>query len=126
MDWHEECVTAADLFEKGDYATAADIFVRLCEREDIADMDRAYMGYNLARTHDKLGDPESAAASYDFAASMAIKPYVWFQELRAAYLYEHGRRDDAVAVWEHLLTLDLLLPERRAAIEHNLKAATST
>jgi tetratricopeptide (TPR) repeat protein len=120
---NDEITRAANLFNEGKYTEAAEIFLRLCERADAPSDERAFMGANLATTYDKLGDTARAADTYQYAAGMAMRSYVQVQELRAAYLFEHARKDDAIAVWEHLLSLDLLMPDRQEIIRHNLNVA---
>jgi tetratricopeptide (TPR) repeat protein len=122
-NWNDECRHAAELFEKGDYVAAAHIFSALCERTDLAESERGFMAHNLAMAYDKMGEIESAVATYEFAASMSLGPYIYMQSMRAGYLFEHGRKDDAIAIWQHLLTLDNLQPKDRHACEHNLKIA---
>lgn len=121
MDWADECREAAKCFESGDYHAAADTFTRLCERSDIPDNERAWLGHNLAKCYLELRDTESARSSYEFAVTMALGQYVYLQELRAASLIELQLAHEAIAIYEHLLSLDLLLPEKREIFEHNLR-----
>jgi Tfp pilus assembly protein PilF len=122
---NDQIMEGAKFFEEGQYAQAAEVFLKLCERADAPSDERAFMGMNLAVTYDKMGHTEQAAESYEFAAGMAMRSYVNVQERRAAYLYENDRKDEAIAVWEHLISLDLLMPERQEIIKHNLNQARS-
>ncbi len=126
MGWQDQAREAARLFEQGDAAAAAAMIAEICENPELVDQDRMLMNVNLATIHDRLGHEDQVLAAYDRAIALSIKPYVFVQESHAAYLFQHGHRHDAVAIWEHLLSFEQLAEDRRAAIEHNLRIARST
>ncbi len=123
MDWAARCHEAAAHFEKGDFQSAAEIFAELCNRADIPQTERSYMGMNLATTYDRMGQVQQAIETYEWAVSMAMWPYSYMQESRAAYLASRGRAAEAVRILEHVLGLDLLPQERRASAESILAQA---
>jgi tetratricopeptide (TPR) repeat protein len=123
MDFAEEITTGAALFEAGRMAEAAEVFKRLCEKEDLARTARSIAAVNLAVTYDKMGHPDHAVATYEYCVGVATIDYVFAQEQRADYLQKLGRVDDAVRVWSHLLDLEFLAPDRAQAIRQKLEAA---
>jgi len=123
MDVDAEILRAAQLFESGNYADAAAIFKQLCEREDLPHGIRAICAHNLATTYDKMGHAEHALGTYEYGVSLTVINYVFAQENRANYLFQLKRYDEAIAIWEHLLTLDFIAEDRAAGVRHNLGAA---
>lgn len=123
MAWDDEARRAAELFEQGDHIGAAQIFASICNGTEAGEFDRAVMGVNLATVYGRLGRVDDALASYDFSIALVLRPYVFIQESHAAFLLEKGLRDEAIAVWEHLLGFPQLAEDRRAAIEQNLATA---
>ena len=123
MDFAAEITRGATLFESGDLAGAAEVFKRLCELKDLPNKSRAIAAVNLAVTYDKMGHPDHAVAAYEYGAGVMTDDYVFAQEHRAAYLSKVGRADEAAAVWQHLLDLEFLPPDRAAAFRRHLAAA---
>ena len=120
----DEIMRGAGLFEAGRLAEAAEVFKRLCEQEELPRSGRAIAAVNLAVTYDKMGHVDHAVATHEYGVGVVTADYVFAQENRAAYLYKVGRVDDAVAVWEHLLTLEFLPPDRAAAFKQNIQTAS--
>ncbi len=118
-----EMIRAAQIFEQGNYAEAAAIFKRLCEREDLSHGVRAVLAHNLATTYDKMGHPDHALATFEYGVSLVVTDYVFAQENRANYLFQRQQFDEAIHIWDHLLALDYLPADRAAAIRHNLDQA---
>jgi tetratricopeptide (TPR) repeat protein len=119
----DEITRGAALFEAGRLAEAAEVFKRLCEQEDLPRTGRSIAAVNLAVTYDKMGHPDHAVATHEYGVGVATTDYVFAQENRAAYLHAIGRVADAIAVWEHLLTLEFLPADRAAAFRQNLDVA---
>lgn len=117
--WQDEMTHAAHLFEAGQLADAAAIFKRLCEREDLSNGIRAMLAHNLATTYDKMGHPEHAISTHEYGVSLAVRDYVFAQQNRAAYLAGIGHNDEAIAIWEQLLTLDFIADTSAEAIRRN-------
>src|SRR4051812_26203135 len=126
MEFADEITHAAGLFKTGRLAEAAEIFKRLCEREDLGSAGRVIAAHNLATTYDKMGHPDHAVATHEFGVGLVTSDYAFAQENRADYLHRIGRTEEAVAVWQHLLTLEFLDTERAERVRHNLGAAEST
>lgn len=123
MDFANEITRAAALFEAGNLTEAATVFKQLCEQENLARGARSIAAVNLAVTYDKMGHPEHALASYEYGVGVVTTDYVFAQDHRAAYLFKLGRTDEAVAVWERLLELEFIEPERAEALRQNIKSA---
>ncbi len=123
MGFDDEIMRAAGFFEAGKLAEAAEIFKRLCEQEDLGRAGRMIAAVNLAATYDKMGHPDHAVQTYEYGVSVTTVDYVFAQERRADYLFTLGRVDDAIAVWEHLLALEFLAPDRAEPLRQNLNAA---
>ncbi len=123
MDFADEITRGAALFEAGKLAEAADVFKGLCERQDLDNKGRAIASVNLAVTYDKMGHADHAVATYEYGVGAMTDDYVFAQEHRASYLFKLGRTDEAVAVWEHLLDLEFLAPDRADAFRQGLEAA---
>lgn len=118
--WQDEMTRAANLFESGNLADAAAIFKRLCEREDLSNGVRAMLAHNLATTYDRMGHPEHAISTHEYGVSLAMRDYVFAQQNRAAYLAGIKRADEAIAIWEQLLTLDFLADQSADTIRRNI------
>ena len=125
MDFAGEITRGAALFEAGKLTEAAQVFKQLCELEELPAKGRSIAAVNLAVTYDKMGHPDHAVATYAFGASVATGDYVFAQEHRAAYLAKVGRTDEAVAVWEHLLDLEFLAPDRAQSFRQQVEAASA-
>jgi hypothetical protein len=123
MDFADEITHAAGLFEAGKLAEAAEIFKRLCEQEDASTPGRMIAAHNLAVTYDKMGHPDHAVATHEYGVGLVTSDYAFAQESRAEYLHRIGRIDDAIAVWQHLSTLEFLSEEKAARVRHNLAVA---
>jgi tetratricopeptide (TPR) repeat protein len=123
MDFGDEITRGAQLFESGKLAEAAELFKRLAEKEDLGRAGRAIASVNLAVTYDRMGHPDHAVAAYEYGVGVVVTDYVFAQEHRAAYLFNIGRIDDAIGVWEHLLDLDFLPQQRADAFRQSLDAA---
>src|SRR4051794_996081 len=123
MEFADEITHAAGLFEAGQLAEAAEIFKRLCEQEELATAGRVIAAYNLATTYDKMGHADHAVATHEYGVGLVTNDYAFAQERRADYLYRIGRTADAIAVWQHLATLEFLSPENAERVRHNLEVA---
>lgn len=125
MDFANEITRGAALFEAGNLAEAADVFKGLCELQELGNKGRAIAAVNLAVTYDKMGHADHAVAAYEYGVGVMTEDYVFAQEHRASYLFKLGRVDDAVAVWEHLLDLEFLAPDRAEGFRQSLDAAAN-
>ena len=123
MDYHDDMHEAARLVDEGKLREAAEIFRRLSATEEVGAGVRMINAVNLAVVYDKLGDVEGALKCYDYGAGLGLGIYDFALEQKAAYLFNQNRLDEAIATYEHLLSLDLLPDDRRATFEHNLTVA---
>ncbi|MBC8109411.1 MAG: tetratricopeptide repeat protein [Anaerolineae bacterium] len=117
------CMRGAALVEEGKLHEAAEIFRTLSERTDLADGHRAVMAVNLATVYDKMGHVDTAIQTYEYASTITLRNYVWTEEGRAEYLFKRERYDEAIGVWEHILTLSFLPDEVVKRVEQNLAVA---
>jgi tetratricopeptide (TPR) repeat protein len=125
MSRHEEIYRAAAMFDAGDLASAGQIFASIVNDPQVPDFERAMMAINLATVHDRMGNLADALTAYDAAIGFAVKPYAFVQGNRASFLYERGYREEAIALWEHLLSIEQIEPDRRKTFEQNLQTARS-
>ena len=121
MDLDAEMHEAARLVGENKLREAAEIFRRLSTTEEIGSGVQMINACNLAVVYDKLGDVEGALKCYDYGAGLGVKIYVFALERKASYLCDQNRPDEAIEIWEHLLSMDLLPDDRRAAFEHNVR-----
>lgn len=121
MTWQDRVHEAAQLFEKGEYARAAEIFEEVIANEELEQTDRAIMYLNLATAYDKLGSKLKVLKAYESAAGWALHPYVFVETTRAQWLLSNGQPNDAAAIFEKLLTLHGLTAEQRKRAEENLR-----
>ena len=122
-DPDDECRRGALLVEEGKLHDAAEIFRTLSARSDVPDGFRTVMAVNLATVYEKMGHVDTAIQTYEYAATIALRNYVWAEEGRAEFLFKHNRIDDAIGVWEHVLTLPFLPDEVVKRVEQNLQVA---
>lgn len=123
MPRHEEIQRAANMFEAGDLAGAGAIFARIANDPQVPDFERAMMAINLATVQDRMGNLADALAAYDLAIGLSVKFYAFVQGNHAAFLFERGYREEAIALWEHLLSIEQIEPDRRKVFELNLQTA---
>lgn len=123
MDANElgaEAERAARLVEEGAYPEALEVLDALLLR-DLTDDARAVMNVNAAVVHASMGDSQRSLAAYDRAVEAeASLGRIWASELRAAYLVEVGRRDEALAAYRDLLDRPDLAGGDRGRVEYNV------
>ena len=125
MDFSSEISRAAGLFEAGKLVEAAEIFRQLSTKEDLDRTGRIIATINLAVTYDKMGHADHAVSTYEYGMGIATEDYLLAQGNRATYLHKIGRVKEAVRIWEHLLTLEFLSPEREKAYRHNIEVSSN-
>lgn len=123
MDLDAEMHEAARLVNENKLREAAEIFRRLCATVEVGEGVRMINAVNLAVVYDKLGDVDGALKCYDYGAGLVLKVYAFAMERKAEYQLSRNRIDDAIATYEHLLSLELLPDDQRATFEHNLSVA---
>ena len=123
MDFSNEISRGAALFEAGRFEEAADLFRGLSANEMLSRTERIIAAMNLAVTYDKMGHPDTAASTYEFAVGLSLEDYILVQDNRAGFLHRIGRVDEAIAVWEQLLQLEFLAADRADAYRHNISVA---
>jgi hypothetical protein len=119
-DVNDQCMRGARLVDEGRLTEAAECFRALADRADIAEGTRCVMAVNLATVYDKMGHVETAIQTYEFASSLMVRGFAWIEERRAQYLFEHDRIDDAIGVWNGILTLPFIGEDVTRRIEQNL------
>ena len=116
-------VLADKLVQRGDRADAITVMVPWSDAP-LTPFRRAVLGYNLAQVFSQMGQAIEALAWFDWGidAEREIRK-TFVAESKAAYLFEQGRRDDAIALWTELLASGWLEEKSRTAVESNLRVA---
>ena len=112
----------ADFVDKGDYAAALAVVRSLIE-SDRPDLDKSITCSNGAVVCEKMGDAAAALAWYD--AGIALEsPHsrCFVAEEKAAYLFSKGRKAEAIAIYDELLTEPFLTTYDVARIRGNRAA----
>jgi hypothetical protein len=122
---NDECLRGARLVDEGKLQEAAECFRALADRPDIAEGTRCIMAVNLATVYDKMGHTDPAVETYEFAAGLMVRGFVWIQECRAQFLFEKARIADAIHVWEETLALPFVDDAVLKRVEQNLAVARS-
>ena len=112
----------ADLVEKRDYPAAMAVVRSLIE-SDLPDLDKSVTCANGAVVCDRMGDTTAALAWYDTGIALE-SPYSRFfvTEEKATYLFGKGRKAEAIAIFDHLLTEPFLTTYDIARIRQNRAA----
>lgn len=117
MNMDEQIQQAAALFSAGHYAEAAAAFNAVIGREDVSSDAKAFMCHNIALCHEKNGDFDNAAKSFEIGARWALTTYLRIQHEHAQLLARAGRPERAVELLRRVLHSPDLRPEDCEVIE---------
>ena len=116
-------ILAGKLADRGDCADAITVMVPWADVE-LTPFHRSVLAYNLAHMFRTMGQVEEALAWFDWGIEheRGIRR-TFVAAHKAAYLYELGRRDDAVRLWRELRDSGWLQDKERDSVEANLRVA---
>jgi len=101
--YYEMAHQAGKLVEEGKHDEALTI-LRSLLNDDISDLDKAMMAYNMAVVYEKQGSEEEALAYYDRGVSYErLHSRCFVAEHRAAYLSRIERNEESLRAYQELL-----------------------
>jgi tetratricopeptide (TPR) repeat protein len=120
-DYTTAAQVAGELFDKGDYARALDVFEKLIA-SDICALDKAMMCHNAAMTLDKLGRNREALLAYDRAIAFE-RPYSRCESLerKAAFLAGMNDARASLALYEELLGKPFAMESEKHRFRTNIE-----
>lgn len=115
----DQATAASNLFDVGDLDAAMAGFEALV-KSDISDIDKSMMCYNITRVCEKGGHIDLALEWFDHGISLEAPCRCLLQEHKAAFLAEHRRDAESLALYESLYTQPYLTEGDKERIWKNI------
>lgn len=116
-DYVNKAQEASKAVDAKDYDAALEILKDLVQ-SDLPDLDKSMMCFNLAVVWEKKGNSLESLRWYDRAIQFEKPHHRYFAQLeKAAYLVSIGRKEEALSIYQALLTKPFLLFSDHQKIE---------
>jgi Flp pilus assembly protein TadD len=104
QEYNQKIRDGAALVDRGDFAGGLAVFRALIE-SDLPDLDKSIMSVNAAVCCDRLGRDADAVAWYDYGIALESPFERYFvAENKAVYLAGKNRKEEAITIYEEMLT----------------------